>query len=49
VTHDRAQAARWLAQFEGAGLDGVAKPAADCRYDQLAVTTPYELARVFGA
>jgi len=23
VTHDRAQAARWLAQFEGAGLDGV--------------------------
>ncbi|HEY9027519.1 MAG TPA: ATP-dependent DNA ligase, partial [Burkholderiaceae bacterium] len=25
------------------------KPAADCRYDQLEVTTPYELARVFGA
>jgi ATP-dependent DNA ligase len=25
------------------------KPAADCRYDQLEVTTPYELAKVFGA
>ena len=25
------------------------KPARDCRYDQLEVTTPYELARVFGA
>jgi len=25
------------------------KPPADCRYDQLEVTTPYELARVFGA
>ncbi|MEP7058112.1 MAG: ATP-dependent DNA ligase [Caldimonas sp.] len=25
------------------------KPAQDCRYDQLEVTTPYELARVFGA
>ncbi|MDB5820193.1 MAG: ATP-dependent ligase-like protein [Rhizobacter sp.] len=25
------------------------KPALDCRYDQLEVTTPYELARVFGA
>jgi len=25
------------------------KPATDCRYDQLEVTTPYELARVFGA
>ncbi|HEY9028551.1 MAG TPA: ATP-dependent DNA ligase [Burkholderiaceae bacterium] len=25
------------------------KPAADCRYDQLEVTTPCELARVFGA
>jgi len=23
------------------------KPAADCRYDQLQVTTPYELAKVF--
>lgn len=25
------------------------KPAADCRYDQLEVTTPFELAKVFGA
>ena len=25
------------------------KPPADCRYDQLEVTTPYELAKVFGA
>lgn len=25
------------------------KPAPDCRYDQLEVTTPFELARVFGA
>src|SRR3954471_18514890 len=25
------------------------KPAADCRYDQLSVTRPYELAKVFGA
>jgi ATP-dependent DNA ligase len=25
------------------------KPAQDCRYDQLEVTTPYELAKVFGA
>ncbi len=25
------------------------KPPKDCRYDQLAVTTPYELAKVFGA
>ncbi len=25
------------------------KPPGDCRYDQLEVTTPYELARVFGA
>ncbi len=25
------------------------KPAADCRYDQLEVTTPFELAQVFGA
>jgi ATP-dependent DNA ligase len=25
------------------------KPPSDCRYDQLEVTTPYELARVFGA
>jgi ATP-dependent DNA ligase len=25
------------------------KPPHDCRYDQLEVTTPYELARVFGA
>jgi ATP-dependent DNA ligase len=25
------------------------KPAADCRYDQLEVTTPYALAKVFGA
>ncbi|MED5617721.1 ATP-dependent DNA ligase [Ideonella sp. BN130291] len=25
------------------------KPAEDCRYDQLEVTTPYELAKVFGA
>jgi ATP-dependent DNA ligase len=25
------------------------KPPQDCRYDQLAVTTPYELAKVFGA
>jgi ATP-dependent DNA ligase len=25
------------------------KPARDCRYDQLEVTTPYELAKVFGA
>jgi ATP-dependent DNA ligase len=25
------------------------KPARDCRFDQLEVTTPYELARVFGA
>jgi ATP-dependent DNA ligase len=25
------------------------KPAQDCRYDQLAVTTPFELAKVFGA
>jgi ATP-dependent DNA ligase len=25
------------------------KPAADCRYDQLEVTTPYELGKVFGA
>jgi ATP-dependent DNA ligase len=25
------------------------KPARDCRYDQLEVTTPFELARVFGA
>lgn len=25
------------------------KPAHDCRYDQLEVTTPYELAKVFGA
>ncbi len=25
------------------------KPATDCRYDQLEVTTPFELARVFGA
>jgi ATP-dependent DNA ligase len=25
------------------------KPAGDCRYDQLEVTTPYELAKVFGA
>lgn len=25
------------------------KPASECRYDQLEVTTPYELARVFGA
>jgi ATP-dependent DNA ligase len=25
------------------------KPPADCRYDQLEITTPYELARVFGA
>jgi ATP-dependent DNA ligase len=25
------------------------KPPSDCRYDQLEVTTPYELAKVFGA
>jgi ATP-dependent DNA ligase len=25
------------------------KPPADCRYDQLEVTTPYELEKVFGA
>jgi ATP-dependent DNA ligase len=25
------------------------KPASDCRYDQLEVTTPFELSRVFGA
>src|SRR5947209_7071945 len=25
------------------------KPAKDCRYDQLEVTTPFELANVFGA
>ena len=25
------------------------KPAAECRYDQLEVTTPFELAKVFGA
>ena len=25
------------------------KPPADCRYDQLEVTTPYELKKVFGA
>jgi ATP-dependent DNA ligase len=25
------------------------KPPAECRYDQLEVTTPYELAKVFGA
>ena len=25
------------------------KPPQDCRYDQLEVTTPYELAKVFGA
>jgi ATP-dependent DNA ligase len=25
------------------------KPPADCRYDQLEVTAPYELAKVFGA
>ncbi len=25
------------------------KPAADCRYDQLETTTPYELARIFGS
>ncbi|MDQ3215295.1 MAG: ATP-dependent DNA ligase, partial [Pseudomonadota bacterium] len=25
------------------------KPPHDCRYDQLEVTTPFELARVFGA
>ena len=25
------------------------KPPAECRYDQLEVTPPYELARVFGA
>jgi ATP-dependent DNA ligase len=25
------------------------KPAADCRYDQLETTTPFELAQVFGA
>ena len=25
------------------------KPPRDCRYDQLEVTTPYELAKVFGA
>lgn len=25
------------------------KPAKDCRYDQLEVTAPFELARVFGA
>jgi ATP-dependent DNA ligase len=27
----------------------VDKAPQDCRYDQLVVTTPYELARVFGA
>jgi hypothetical protein len=25
------------------------KPAEECRYDQLEVTTPFELAKVFGA
>jgi ATP-dependent DNA ligase len=48
VKYDHMQGDRFrhAATFERWRFD---KPPADCRYDQLEVTTPYELAKVFGA
>ena len=48
VKYDHMQGDRFrhAAIFQRWRLD---KPAADCRYDQLEVTPPYELAKVFGA
>jgi ATP-dependent DNA ligase len=48
VKYDHMQRARFrhAAVFQRWRPD---KPPGDCRYDQLEVTTPYELARVFGA
>jgi ATP-dependent DNA ligase len=48
VRYDHMQGPRFrhAATFQRWRLD---KPPADCRYDQLEVTAPYELAKVFGA
>ena len=48
VAYDHMQGSRFrhAAQFVRWRLD---KPPSDCRYDQLEVTPPYELERVFGA
>jgi ATP-dependent DNA ligase len=48
VKYDHMQGSRFrhAAVFQRWRVD---KPPADCRYDQLEVTTPYELSRVFGA